>query len=353
MRMTYNDILDSMKRTFYDNCGENADVLGDVGARFQAVASELFSIACNAEYNFKQSFPQTATGEYLDNHAQLRGIERKQGKKAIVVLTFKVVEPAVNEIFIPSGTICACSDKPYIQFETISSGRISVGSTSCNVNARATAIGNEHNVGAGKITVLVNAPTGVNSVTNSSASRGGSDVESDDRLRQRIVNAYCVPATGLTTTSMSSVIEEINEVIECRIYQNDSALDVYVRTADESVSEELHQKIINSLAVATLLKLTVNVYSVSAFSFNLLARYKLSKNAPNDTVEKIKQTIKSEIEKSRIGETIELYMICEKCFKIDGVEQISITTPLSENNVITLLNNQYPLINSLEVEEYE
>lgn len=351
--MTYNDILDSMKQSFYDNCGENADALGDIGARFQAVASELYSIACNAEYNFKQSFPQTATGNYLDKHAQLRGIERKQGKKAMVVLTFKLVEPAANEIFIPFGTICALSDKPYIQFETVASGIINVGSTSCNINARATEIGSQYNVGAGKITVLVNAPTGINSVTNASASRGGSDAESDDRLRQRIINAYSVPASGLTTTSMASVIEELSEVIECRIYQNDLTLNVYVRTADSSVSQDLKNKITNSLAISNLLGLTVNVYSVSALSFNLLARFKLSRNAPSDTVEKIKQTIKAEIEKARIGDTIELHKISEKCLKIEGVEQIGITTPHSVNNVISLLNNQYPLINSLEVEEYE
>ena len=46
------------------------------------VASEIYSVCAYGDYIFRQGFPQTATGAYLDKHAQLRSITRKKAARA-------------------------------------------------------------------------------------------------------------------------------------------------------------------------------------------------------------------------------------------------------------------------------
>lgn len=353
MKLTYDEILNSMKKTFYEQTGENVDLLGDLGARFQAVASELYSLACNCDYNFRQSWPQTATGEYLEKHATLRGTARKQGAKAKVILSFGVSQPAEEELVIPEKTICACKEKPFVQFETNASAVIPIGESSVDVEATALAEGRAYNVGKGEITVMVNPPMGVSSVVNKGSANGGCDTESDERLRKRIINSYSVPSTGLTETSMATVLEQLDEIMECRIMQDEGILNVYVRTADSTVSQELEQKITRNLAIAKILSFELKIYSVSPASIGIGARCKISSNAPSDTVDKLKKLITDYVDSARIGETIELYPIEEKCIKLEGIEQIKLSTPNSENGVIPILNNQYPQLDSLEVELYD
>ena len=42
LKITYDEILNNMKNAFYEKSGENVDLMSDLGARFQAVASELY-----------------------------------------------------------------------------------------------------------------------------------------------------------------------------------------------------------------------------------------------------------------------------------------------------------------------
>ncbi len=77
MNLTYDEILNSMKIEFAGEKGEAVKELSDIEARFKAVASEIYSVSAYGDYIMKQSFPQTATGEFLDRHEELRSITRK------------------------------------------------------------------------------------------------------------------------------------------------------------------------------------------------------------------------------------------------------------------------------------
>ena len=49
----------------------------DLSARLYALAAQIYSLYVQTDWTARQSFPQTAEGDYLDFHAQLRGLERK------------------------------------------------------------------------------------------------------------------------------------------------------------------------------------------------------------------------------------------------------------------------------------
>lgn len=54
----------------------------DLSARMYALAAQVYGLYVQAEWVVRQAFPQTAQGEYLDQHAQLRGLTRKPAVQA-------------------------------------------------------------------------------------------------------------------------------------------------------------------------------------------------------------------------------------------------------------------------------
>ena len=49
---------------------------GDMAVRLYAVAAQVYGLYVQADWVGRQCFPQTAQGEFLDRHAQLRGVGR-------------------------------------------------------------------------------------------------------------------------------------------------------------------------------------------------------------------------------------------------------------------------------------
>lgn len=349
MKITYDEILNEMKNAFFNKCGKNFDSLSDVGLRLQAVASELYSLSCYGDYILKQAFPQTANGEYLDKHAQLRNTERKSESKARVVLRFSIPEPRDSEVLIPAGTICACWDKPYIQFATVSPATINVGSTGVNISAEALSSGREYNVAENKITVMVNPPTGVSSVNNNKRADGGCDEESDEMLRQRLVNSYSVPASGLTLKSMAEVVEKLDEVLECKVFKNNSTLSIYVRTASNDITGNLRTAIVNCFGFADMLGLGISLSCARPVLVSLSAHCKLNSSRNDSTIAKIKSIVDGAISANGIGNSLDFEELAHKCLKLEEVEQISFNCDEAENGIIPVSNNEYLCLENFEV----
>jgi len=69
----YQEMLDTFTaRTGYrigDSC--------DLSVRLYAMAAQVQALFAQAEWVMQQAFPQTAAGEYLDYHAQMRNLQRR------------------------------------------------------------------------------------------------------------------------------------------------------------------------------------------------------------------------------------------------------------------------------------
>lgn len=349
MRTTYDEILETMKTTFYEKCGKNFDNLSDVGLRMEAIASELYSLSCYGDYILNQAFPQSATGSYLDKHATLRNTARKKATKAKVMLSFEIPEPATEEIRVPYGTICACQDKPYIQFATDRSGYLKVGETTVEVEAIALGYGESYNVAKETISIMVNPPTGVSSVINKKSAYGGCDDESDEMLRTRLVNSYKVPASGFTLRSMANVVEQLDDVLECRILKNENTLDVYVKTPNSTISESLSQSIMNTFGCAEMLGFGINIISVSPVLISLTARCSLNSKRSDNINDKIYSIVKEVISANGIGQALDFEELAHRCLKLEEVEQISFECENGENGVIVIGNDEYLRLENFEV----
>ncbi len=130
----------------------------------------------------------TAEGEYLDRRALDYNEIRNPATAASGTLLFSG-EPGT---VIPGGTEALYGT---LIFETTEPKKIGADGT-CGIAARCKSAGTAGNVPANTVTVLQNAVSGVNSVTNPSAFGGGAETESDDSFRERIFEKIRRPITS-------------------------------------------------------------------------------------------------------------------------------------------------------------
>ena len=69
-----------MLDTYEEESGFRPNNESDIMIRLRVLAGEVYRERVYAEYIMRQMFPTTAEGEYLDAHAQQRGLSRKNGR---------------------------------------------------------------------------------------------------------------------------------------------------------------------------------------------------------------------------------------------------------------------------------
>ena len=185
---TMEEIYKEMLADFSNRTGVEPAADGDLAVRLYAVAAQIYSLYVQSDWVTRQCFPQTAVGEYLDRHAALRGLERRQAAKAEGVLRFSVDTANSTDLVIPTGTVCMTAG--LIRFETVEEGVLPAGSTEVEVAARAAKAGTAGNVGADTVLSMAVAPVGVKRVTNPAAFSGGTEEEGDTALRERVLETF-------------------------------------------------------------------------------------------------------------------------------------------------------------------
>lgn len=200
------------------------------------VLSSVLATAVNGLYGYinwlsQQILPDTAEVEYLERHANLWGKTRKQATFATGTVTFTGLAGAV----IPAGTIIQRSDNT--TYKTLESAEVS--GTTIDVNVQAEESGVDANIEAATTLTLVNslALTENNIATNSIT--GGSDIESDDSLRNRLLEHIKSPPHGGAAQDYITWALEVSGVTRAWVYPDHLGLGTvgvsFVRDDDASI----------------------------------------------------------------------------------------------------------------------
>ena len=104
---TVDEIFGEMLVCFGERTGMEVDQGCDLAVRLYAAAAQIYALYLQADWVARQAFPQTAEGDYLDLHAHLRGLERKQASHAAGTLRFFADQAAETPREIPLGTTVA------------------------------------------------------------------------------------------------------------------------------------------------------------------------------------------------------------------------------------------------------
>ena len=181
-------IYEQMLQVFEEKTGFRMEDTADLAVRLYAAAAQIETLYAYADWALVQSFPQTATGKYLDYHAELRGIKRQAGKKAAGTLRFRIDAALLEDLPVPAGTVCTTAG--LVRFVTTEDGVIEAGNLYTDVAAEAEQPGAAGNVLPGSIVWMTKAPTGVAGVTNRAAFTGGGGEEDDEALRARVLDSF-------------------------------------------------------------------------------------------------------------------------------------------------------------------
>jgi len=140
------------------------------------------------DFTGKNNLLKYATDAYLDNLAALLGVRtlRLQAQPALTTLRFTLTAALSTSAVIPLGTQCQAPNA--VVFATTAAGVIPAGSLSVDVPAQAAtagAIGSGFQIGQINSVINWNQPFGI-TVSNTTVTSGGSDIETDDQYRYRI-----------------------------------------------------------------------------------------------------------------------------------------------------------------------
>lgn len=150
----------------------------------------------------------SAQGAQLDRYAYDRyQITRKPASVAQGSVVFSTNVPAAAAFTIPAGTMLQTPDG--IQFLTIGNQLFPQGATSLIVPARSVLAGSNQQVGIGTITSILspipNQPA-VLTVTNTLATAGADDEETDSSLRDRCRRFYTTARRGTLDAIVSGAL---------------------------------------------------------------------------------------------------------------------------------------------------
>ncbi len=177
-----------MRSEFAARTGFYMEDNDDLAVRLWAVAAQLAALYSECGWSYRQAFPQTAEGESLDLHGQMRGLRRREGLCARGTLRFFLDYPVMEAVPIPAGTVC--TDAGLVRFVTLEEAVIPAGETYADAPARAEQPGAAGNAPAGAVTLMTRAPAAVAGVTNPEPLTGGADPEGDEPYRARILDSY-------------------------------------------------------------------------------------------------------------------------------------------------------------------
>lgn len=164
----------------------------------------------------KQNLLAYATSGHLDHLGALMGVARIPAQPSRCLLTFSIGSALDFEVPVPAGTRVSTQDGRII-FATAQMAVIEPGDLSATAVAFSVTAGQNCNgLVPGQISQLVDPLPYIVSSVNSSLTMAGADVESDDRLRERIriaPESFTVAGSrGAYEARTLAVSQEIEEV---------------------------------------------------------------------------------------------------------------------------------------------
>lgn len=253
-------ILDSMTNDIDKREGSFvSNMISPVGVEFAKYYIELDNI-------LSIMFLEDATNEYLDKKVYDFGIERKMGTVArgVIKITGEngVHIPQNSEVISQSG----------LSFFTLEDAWINEGVAL--VEVEASDVGTEYNIIQNSIDKFVININGVKSVTNEKEFKEGTNVETDEELRERFFEVIRRPATSGNIYHYEQWAKEIDGINQARVkplWNGNGTVKVIVSNDDSIVSEEIISKCQEYINTVKPIGADVTVITPTSLDINVTA----------------------------------------------------------------------------------
>ena len=327
-----------MRETFSDKAGFSPDDASDIGIRLKVLAGEIYSACSQAEFLKRQAFPQTAEGDFLDLHAQQRGISRKPAIPSSGQLSFTRQTALSYDVPIPQGTVCSTGGVPGIRFVTTQDAVLSAGKLEISVEAQSEEGGRDANTAAHTICVLVTPPPGIEEVQNPLPFTGGEDGETDESLRGRVIQSWNIIPNGTNAAFYRDFVlqyEGIRSVSVVPRAQGIGTVDIYAAGAGAAPDEGLLAQIQEDLQQVREINVDVSLLPCELVKVNLYAKVTPEKGFQ---MEQVRSACTSALQdyflSLSIGQPVLLAAAGDRLFHTPGVKNYAFQTSLCSDHFL-------------------
>ena len=346
---TVDEIFQEMLACFGEKTGMALEEGCDLAVRLYAAAAQVYALYVQAEWVTRQAFPQTAEGDYLDLHAQLRSLERKPATCAVGTIRFTAGETSESDRPIPLGTVCMTAG--LVRFETTQAAVLSAGSTQVDVPAQALAAGSSGNVPAHEILTMAVAPVGIQSCDNPAPFLGGSDRESDQELRVRVMDTFQRLPNGANAAFYQQEALSFDQVAAASVLPRSrgvGTVDVVVAAKSGQPDQELLEELENYFQQRR--EIAVDVQVLAPEEVDLTVSVQVKAEAGRDSTEvctKVKDVLQAWFSGERLGQDVLLAQLGSLVYGCEGVANYKILSPAAD---VSIDPDQLPVPTSVSVE---
>ena len=325
-------IYERMRAAFAEETGFVPNDGCDMMVRLYALAAEVQSLLAQADWVLDQSFPQTAQGQYLDYHAETRALTRLPAARATGVLRFSAPSAAVTDYEIEAGS--AAMTTVGVRFETTEKATLRKGETSVDVPARAVEAGANGNAIAGAVHVMAVYPVGITRCENPEAFSGGSDEESDEKLRERVLESYRRLPNGANAAFYEQEALRFPNVAAAKAVgraRGIGTVDVYVSTHGGAPEEELLGEISAALQKKREIAVDVAVRVPTEKSIDVAAELEAEQGwTMREITDAAQEALQAYFTGERLGEPVYRAKLASILYSVPGVKNYHLLAPAAD-----------------------
>lgn len=281
-------------------------------------------------------FLSTSTGSNLDNYAVFYGVERLKGSKPYALYEFSLSDVFATDIVIPANLILT-DEKSKFQARLLSDVVITAGTDKATGTVELQLETKSSEV---KTEIITTPLPFVVSAKSLEAFSNGSNPESDDEFRQRILLSMADKSTAGSEETYKSFTFNADERVEDVAVLNGGAGVVNVFYYSSSADSLMQSRIVAMLNKKEVRPLTDNVVVAPAteVSFSVTAELRILPNQETATVySNAVASLENGLKKlKQIGTDITLSEIND-FLKVDGVKEVVINEP---TNNIEIADNE-------------
>lgn len=349
---SYDDILNSMVKKYEELSNVTLNEQSDIMLRLKVLCGELYNSLEALEFVKRQMFVQSASGEYIDKHALSRGIYRKEAKKAKGEVTFSLDFESENDIVIEKGTVVSTAGENAASYVTDTTVTLYAGSRNVTVPVTAVSGGADYNVVANTVVVMVTPCGAVSKVTNQKAIKGGTDRESDDELRERVLYSYRDISNGTNAVYYKRLAQSVNGVYSASVVAGErgaGTLNVYLCGKRNSpINSSIIEQVQALLNENRELNVDIEVLYAKKLSVSYDINLQVKDGYDFDSVkEELYDKISSYIESLGVGKEALLCEIGELIYHTQGVKNYELPPAFSED--IYPDPNEYCYLSELDI----
>ena len=312
----------------------------------------LQALLAQADWVLNQSFPQTAAGRYLDYHAETRALTRLPAAKATGVLRFSAPSAAVTDYEIDAGSVAMTSGG--VRFETTEKAVLSKGESHVDVPAIAVEAGANGNAIAGAIHLMSVYPVGITQCENPEAFSGGSDEESDEKLRERVLESYKRLPNGANAAFYEQEAMRFPTVASAKAVgraRGIGTVDVYVSTHAGAPEEKLLGEIAAALQKKREIAVDVAVKAPTERTIPVRAELTAEQGwTMQEITDAATVALQAYFTGERLGEAVYTAKLASILYGVEGVKNCHLLAPEAD---VSVSATELPVLGTVTLTEIE